>query len=189
MDKHKLIDLIPTELKFIPERPSEEWKKNLADSFENFGLKKEDLIEIYKNMLVARYFEVEGYGMFFEGKIPGYFHSGAGQEAVAFGAIKATRAEDYVVSNYRGHIHLIAKGGDVNKMMAEILGKATGYCHGKGGSMYTVDFPLGFLYSSGIVSATIPVAVGVGLGIKLGKEDKVVLSFFGDGAANEGDFP
>lgn len=188
MHINQLIDVLPSELKFIPEKPSKEWEKNLADSLENFDLKKEDLVQIYRDMLVARYFESEGYSMFFEGQIPGYFHSGAGQEAVAFGATKATRQDDYAVSNYRGHVHLIAKGGDINKIMAEILGKATGYCKGIGGSMYTVDLPLGFLYSSGIVSATIPVAVGVGLGIKLGKEDKVVLSFFGDGAANEGEF-
>jgi pyruvate dehydrogenase E1 component alpha subunit len=182
------IDVLTTELNSIPEQPSEEWGKKFVDSLQRFDLKKQDIIEMYKNMLIARCFEAKGYSMFFEGQIPGYFHSGAGQEAVAFGAAKAIRRDDYVVSNYRGHVHLIAKGGDINKIMAEILGKATGYCKGKGGSMYTVDVPLGFLYSSGIVSATIPVAVGVGLGIKIGKDDKVVLSFFGDGAANEGEF-
>lgn len=182
------LEMLPNELKFIPERPSREWKGKIVDSLENFGLKKEDMVEIYRNMLLARYFEAEGYGLFFEGKIPGYFHSGAGQEAVAFGAAKAIQKDDYIVSNYRGHVHLIARGGDVNKIMAEILGKATGYCKGVGGSMYAVDVSLGFLYSSGIVSATIPVGVGIGLGIKLGKGDRVVLSFFGDGAASEGEF-
>ncbi|MGA2405060.1 MAG: thiamine pyrophosphate-dependent dehydrogenase E1 component subunit alpha [Syntrophobacteraceae bacterium] len=188
MKKGLLIDYVQKELEFIPKQPSVEWEKNLKDSLGNFGLTKEDFIEVYEKMLISRYFEMTGYEMFFNGEVPGYFHSGAGQEAVAFGAMKALRKDDYVVSNYRGHIHLIAKGGDINKIMAEILGKSTGYCEGLGGSMYTVDVSRGFLYSSGIVSATIPVGVGVGLGIKLGKGDKVVLSFFGDGAANEGTF-
>ncbi|MGC8696229.1 MAG: thiamine pyrophosphate-dependent dehydrogenase E1 component subunit alpha [Conexivisphaera sp.] len=178
----------PNELEHVPKVPSEVWKTRLQDSFENYGLKKQDFVDIYRGMLVARYFDVKGYELFFEGKIPGYFHSAAGQEAVAFGAIKAIRNDDYVVSNYRGHAHLIAKGGDVNRMMAEILGKKTGLSKGKGGSMYVIDTSKGFLYSSGLVSAIIPVATGAGLAIKLAKEDKVVLSFFGDGAANEGEF-
>jgi len=188
MKKGQLIDYVQKELELIPKQPSEEWENNLKDCLENYGLTKENFIEVYEQMLVSRYFEIAGYEMFFKGEIPGYFHSGAGQEAVAFGAVKALRKDDYVVSNYRGHVHLIAKGGDIKKMMAEILGKSTGCCEGLGGSMYTVDVPQGFLYSSGIVSATIPMAVGVGLGTKMGRDDKVVLSIFGDGAANEGTF-
>ncbi len=188
MKKGQLVDYVQKELELIPKQPSQKWEKDLKDSLENCGLKKEDFIEIYEKMLIARYFEMAGYEMFFKGEIPGYFHSGAGQEAVAFGSIKTLREDDYVVSNYRGHIHLFAKGGDIKKTMAEILGKSTGYCEGLGGSMYTVDVSRGFLYSSGIVSATIPVGVGAALAIKMGKEDKVVLSFFGDGAASEGTF-
>jgi TPP-dependent pyruvate/acetoin dehydrogenase alpha subunit len=183
-----LIEILQRELDFVPEKPSEEWRKHFIESFEQVGLSLSELTEIYKEMLVARFFENKGYSMFFDGKIPGYFHSGAGQEAIAFGAIKAIRPDDYVVSNYRGHVHLIAKGGDIKKAMAEILGKAAGCCGGIGGSMYTIDTAIGYLYSSGIVSATIPVAVGAGLAIHLENSDKVVLSFFGDGAASEGEF-
>jgi len=178
----------PKELEQIPKSPSQLWERELKDSLEHVGLTKDALLDIYRRMLIARYFEVRGYGMFFEGKIPGYFHSGAGQEAVAFGAIEALHREDYVVSNYRGHVHMIAKGGDLGKIMAEILGKATGFSKGKGGSMYVIDIARGFLYSSGIVCATLPVAVGVGLAIRLAKEDKVVLSFIGEGAVSEGEF-
>jgi len=158
------------------------------ESFENIGLNKDRLIKIYERMLIARYADMKGYEMFFRGEIPGYFHSYVGQEAVAFGVIEALEPGDYITVSYRGHAHYIARGGDVEKMFAEILGKATGVCKGKGGSMYIIDHSKNILHSSGIVSAPIPVAVGIGLGIKIKKEKKVVATFFGDGATNEGVF-
>jgi pyruvate dehydrogenase E1 component alpha subunit len=179
---------LPEELKYVPEKVSEVWRSEIMESFEKFGLSRDRIVKIYERMLIARYADIKGYEMFFEGEIPGYFHSSAGQEAVAFGVIEALNLEDYITTNYRGHAHYIARGGNLEKMMAEILGKATGCCRGKGGSMYLIDFSKGILYSSGIVSATIPVAVGVGLGIKLKGEKKVVAAFFGDGATNEGEF-
>lgn len=179
---------VPEELKYIPKKISKIWEKEFIESFERFGLTKDRLIKIYERMLIARYADIKCYEMFFKKEIPGYFHSSVGQEAVAFGAIEALKLEDYIVTNYRGHAHYIAKGGDVEKMIAEILGKATGCCKGKGGSMYIIDVSKGVMYSSGIVSAPIPVAIGIGLGIKLKEEKKVVVVFTGDGATNEGEF-
>lgn len=179
---------IPEELKYVPEKISKVWENEIMESFENVGLNKDRLIKIYERMLIARYADMKGYEMFFKGEIPGYFHSSVGQEAVAFGVIEALEPEDYITTTYRGHAHYIARGGSVEKMFAEILGKATGCCKGKGGSMYIIDFSKNILYSSGIVSAPIPVATGIGLGIKIKKEKKVVAAFFGDGATNEGEF-
>jgi pyruvate dehydrogenase E1 component alpha subunit len=186
------IDFIPKyieeELKYVPEKVSAIWETKLMESFENIGLSKDRLIKVYERMLLARYADLKGYEMFFKGEIPGYFHSSVGQEAVAFGVIEALESEDYIVTNYRGHAHYIARGGSVEKMIAEILGKATGCCKGKGGSMYIIDFSKNILYSSGIVSAQIPVAIGVALGVKMKKERKIVAVFLGDGAVNEGEF-
>lgn len=185
-------DFIPPfidgELKHIPEKISQKWEKELIESFETSGLSKERIISIYGRMLIARFAEIKGYEMFFNGEVPGYFHSGAGQEAVSFGVMEALRPDDYITTTYRGHISYIAKGGNLVDMFSEILGKATGCCKGKGGSMYTIDFSMGFLYSSGIVSAPIPVAIGIGQGIKLKNDDKIAVSFLGDGATNEGQF-
>ncbi|MEM3708947.1 MAG: thiamine pyrophosphate-dependent dehydrogenase E1 component subunit alpha [Nitrososphaerales archaeon] len=179
---------LPEELKRIPEKISDVWRNRFMESFERIGLKKDRIIKIYERMLVARYADMKGYEMFFRGEIPGYFHSSVGQEATAFGVIEALDTEDYVITNYRGHAYYIARGGSVEKMMSEILGKATGCCKGKGGSMYIIDFSKGILYSSGIVSAPLPVAVGIALGVKIKKEQKVVVVFTGDGATNEGEF-
>jgi TPP-dependent pyruvate/acetoin dehydrogenase alpha subunit len=179
---------IDGELKHIPEKLSQKWEKELMESFENSGLDRERIINIYGKMLIARFAEIRGYEMFFNGEVPGYFHSGAGQEAVSFGVIEALRPDDYITTTYRGHISYIAKGGKLEDMFSEILGKARGCCKGKGGSMYTIDFSKGFLYSSGIVSAPISVAVGIGQGIKLENEDKIAVTLLGDGATNEGQF-
>ena len=149
---------------------------------------KKTLVELFTRTLKVRLFEEKVWELFGENLVPGTLHLYLGQEAIAAGITTALKKSDWVQSTHRGHGHVVAKGADMNAALAELLGKSSGSCKGKGGSMYTVDVPLGFLYSSGIVSATIPVAVGVGLGIKLGKDDKVVLSFFGDGAANEGEF-
>ncbi|MGH2541525.1 MAG: thiamine pyrophosphate-dependent dehydrogenase E1 component subunit alpha [Ardenticatenaceae bacterium] len=109
-----------------------------------------------------------------------------GEEGVAVGACAALNDDDYITGNHRSHGHPIAKGGDVNKAMAELLGKSTGYCKGKGGSMHLADFSIGILGESGIVASALPVAVGAALGTKMQGRDRVVVSFFGDGASNQG---
>jgi TPP-dependent pyruvate/acetoin dehydrogenase alpha subunit len=115
-------------------------------------------------------------------------HLSAGQEAVAVGAAKAMRPDDYLLNHHRGHGHFIAKGADMKRMMAEFLGKDTGYCRGRGGSMHIADIDANNLGANGIVGGGISLAVGVGLAVQMQKKSQVVLCIFGDGAANEGIF-
>ena len=123
-----------------------------------------------------------------KGKLHGFLHLSVGQEAVATGACAALKKDDYITSNHRGHGHCIAKGGDLNLMMAELFGKATGYCKGKGGSMHIADPLLGIIGANGIVGGGIPIATGCALSSKLKKTNQVTLCFFGDGASNQGSF-
>ena len=149
---------------------------------------KEKLIEMYRKMLEIRQFEGKVYELYGQNLVPGTIHLYAGQEAVAVGVCANLRREDYIVSTHRGHGHCIAKGADLKRVMAEILGKKTGYCKGKGGSMHIADFSVGILGATGVVGAGIPIAVGAGLSIKLRGTDQVVACFFGDGASNQGTF-
>ena len=148
----------------------------------------EKLIEMYRKMLEIRHFEEKVYELYGQNLVPGTIHLYAGQEAVAVGVCANLRKEDYIVSTHRGHGHCIAKGADLKRVMAEILGKKTGYCRGKGGSMHIADFSIGILGATGVVGAGIPIAVGAGLSIKLRGTDQVVACFFGDGASNQGTF-
>ena len=149
---------------------------------------KEKLLEMYRKMLEIRQFEEKVYELYGQNLVPGTIHLYVGQEAVAVGVCANLRREDYVVSTHRGHGHCIAKGADLKRVMAEILGKKTGYCKGKGGSMHIADFSVGILGATGVVGAGIPIAVGAGLSIKLRGTDQVVACFFGDGASNQGTF-
>lgn len=142
----------------------------------------------FRDMLRIRYFEDRVMELLGQNLIEGGSHLYAGEEAVAVGACAALRAEDYITSTHRGHGHCIAKGGDLKEMMAEIFGKATGCCKGKGGSLHIADLNLKNLGANGIVGAGLPIATGAGLSILLRKTDQVVLGFFGDGAANQGNF-
>jgi pyruvate dehydrogenase E1 component alpha subunit len=151
-------------------------------------LKPERLVEALKTMYLIRYFEEKAEELYMLGMVHGTMHLSVGQEASAVGAIFALEPEDYILSTHRGHGHCIAKGADVKLMMAEFLGKETGYCRGRGGSMHIADMKTGNLGANGIVGSGIPIAVGVGLALKLQKSKRVVLSFFGDGAANTGSF-
>jgi len=151
-------------------------------------LEKQKLVEIYKKMLEIRYFEEKAAEIWEQGRIPGLIHLYPGMEAVATGACASLRPDDYVVSTHRGHGHCIAKGVSLEKMMAELLGKETGSCRGKGGSMHIADMSLGVLGSVGIVGSGIPIATGVGLSVQMRKTDQVVACFFGDGAVNTGAF-
>ena len=136
-------------------------------------------------MLIRRFDETV-IEMVQRGELVGAAHCYIGEEAVAVGACAALRDEDYITGNHRSHGHPIAKGGDVRRAMAELLGKSTGFCKGKGGSMHLADFSIGILGESGIVASALPVAVGAALGSKMQGNDRVVVSFFGDGASNQG---
>ena len=120
--------------------------------------------------------------------MPGFLHLYVGQEAVAVGVCEALRVDDYITSTHRGHGHLVAKGGDLSRMMAELMGKATGYCGGKGGSMHINDLSLGMLGANGIVGAGVPIAVGAGFRNKYLGSDQVSVAFFGDASTNIGAF-
>jgi pyruvate dehydrogenase E1 component alpha subunit len=148
----------------------------------------EIIMDIYTRMLRIRRFEEQVGALFAEGQLPGFVHLYIGEEAVGVGVCAALRDDDYIVSTHRGHGHVIAKGGDFNRMMAELFGKATGYCKGKGGSMHIADFSIGMLGACGIVGGGIPVAVGAGFSAYYRGTDQVSVSLFGDGAANEGSF-
>ena len=151
-------------------------------------LKKEKTIKLYRKMLEIRYFEEKVYDLYGQNLVPGTIHLYAGQEAVAVGVCANLREDDYITSTHRGHGHCIAKGAQLKRVMAEILGKKTGYCKGKGGSMHIADFSIGMLGATAVVGAGLPIAAGAGLSIKLRKTNQVVACFFGDGASNQGTF-
>ena len=148
----------------------------------------EVVLHIYRCCLRIRRFEEKVAQLFKKGLLPGFVHLYIGEEAVAAGVGAALRADDHIVSTHRGHGHVIAKGGDLNRMMAELFGKATGYCKGKGGSMHIADFSIGVLGACGIVGGGIPIALGAALSSATRGADQVAATFFGDGAANEGSF-
>jgi TPP-dependent pyruvate/acetoin dehydrogenase alpha subunit len=143
---------------------------------------------MYASMVRVRVFEERARELFQQGRIPGFLHTSVGQEAVAVGVAAALRADDYVLSTHRGHGHLIAKGGSLRGLMAELYGRANGICHGKGGTMHIADVSVGYLGANGVLAAGCVVAPGVGLSIKQRKSDQVAVTFFGDGAANRGPF-
>lgn len=144
--------------------------------------------EMYKTMKQIREFETSAMNLFAEGKIPGFVHLYLGEEAVATGACASLRDDDYITSTHRGHGHIVAKGGDLKFMMAELFGKATGYCKGKGGSMHIADATKGILGANGIVGAGHNIAAGAGLSAKYRGTDQVCVCFFGDGSTNQGTF-
>ncbi len=146
------------------------------------------LLAHYADMCLIRAFEERALALRMEDRVFGTMHPYIGQEAIAVGVSSVLRPNDRVVSNHRGHGHLIAKGADVNRMMAELLGRVDGYCRGKGGSMHIADFSLGILGANGIVGAGLPMAVGSGIAAQVLGEDVVTIAFFGDGASGEGTF-
>ncbi len=147
-----------------------------------------ELREALRKMYLIRKFEEAAEQCYMRGLIHGTMHLSIGQEASAVGASLPLRREDYVLSTHRGHGHCIAKGGDPNAMFAEFFGKVTGYCRGRGGSMHIADVEGGNLGANGIVGGGLPIAVGVGMSIRMRKAGTVCMAFFGDGAANEGAF-
>jgi len=148
-----------------------------------------DKRNLLKMMLRIRHFEEKVYQLYLTDKLFGMSpHLSIGQEAVPTGACKALRKDDCIVSTHRGHGHCLAKGADMKLMMAEILGKETGYCKGRGGTMHIADVKKGILGANGIVGGGLPIASGAGISIKYRGTDQVCLSFFGDAASNQGTF-
>ncbi len=149
-------------------------------------ISKEKLLWAYERMKLIRTFEDRVAELFAEGKLPGFVHLYAGEEAIGVGMCTHLTEKDYITSTHRGHGHCIAKGVDVNSMMAEVYGKATGACKGKGGSMHIADVDKGMLGANGIVGAGGPLACGSALMAKTLGTDQVTICFFGDGAAEQG---
>jgi pyruvate dehydrogenase E1 component alpha subunit len=152
------------------------------------SLTNDELVEMYRRMLRIRTFDDEACDQQRQGRVPAALHTSTGQEAAVVGACAALRADDYLTGNHRSHGHPIAKGAELPPLMAELLGKRTGVCKGRGGSMHLADFAVGSLGESGIVGAGIPVATGAGLSAQVRGSGQVVICFFGDGASNQGTF-
>jgi len=146
------------------------------------------LLHIYRNIYATRRFELRCIELYRQGLIRGYLHPYLGEEAIAAGACAALRRSDYIVSTHRGHGHCISKGADLKRMMAEIMGKATGYCGGRGGSMHISSREDNNLGANGIVGGGIPIATGAAMGVTVKGTDQVVIAFFSDGASNNGVF-
>jgi len=151
-------------------------------------LSKTQQTEAYRRMLRIRRFEEEGTRLFMEGAIPGAYHGSIGQEAAIVGACLALSDRDAMTGTHRSHGHPIGKGADLKALMAELMGKQTGICKGRGGSMHLADHSVGIISESAIVGGGIPLATGVGLSARVRKTDQVCLCFFGDGAVNQGTF-
>ncbi len=151
-------------------------------------LPREKLAWMLQKMCEIRYFEEKAEDLYVRGQVHGTMHLSIGQEASSVGSIACIRDDDLIIHHHRGHGHTIAKGADLTLMMAEFLGKERGYCRGRGGSMHIADIPAGNLGATGVVAGGIPTSVGIALALQMHRSDKVLLSFFGDGATNEGEF-
>jgi TPP-dependent pyruvate/acetoin dehydrogenase alpha subunit len=151
-------------------------------------LSRENLVDLYSTMIKVRLFEEAAIAHFRQGDVLGNMHMSIGQEATATGIMKALKLEDLVASNHRCDGHLIAKGADIRKMMAELMGKNEGYCRGRAGKMHLSAPEVGVLSANGIVGASLPLATGHALYASIYKTDQVAVAMFGDGAANEGAF-
>ncbi len=151
-----------------------------------FALECETLLEMYRRMLTIRIFEETVFEVYRKGWMPGLAHLSDGQEATPVGVCMALRQDDTITSTHRGHGHIIAKGGRVEPMMAEVMGKVTGYCRGKGGEMHIADVSLGILGANGIVGGGLGIATGSAFTAKREGKGRVSVAFFGDGAQNQG---
>ena len=154
----------------------------------NITVEADTLRDLYVTMRRIRAFEDKTADLFQEGVVKGTAHSYKGEEAIAAGVCAALRDEDIIASYHRGHGHCIAKGARIDRMMAELMGRQTGYCQGLGGSMHIADMELNIMGANGIVGAAMPLATGAGLAAKLQGTDRVAVAFFGDGASNQGVF-
>ena len=150
--------------------------------------KKDTLLDLYTTMLTIRHFEDRIVDLYARGEVPGLAHLYIGEEAVAAGICQALREDDYITSTHRGHGHVIAKGAKLKPMMAELFGKRSGYCKGKGGSMHIVDMNIGIMGANGIAGGGLPIATGAGWSAKWRGTDQVTACFFGDDSSNNGTF-
>jgi pyruvate dehydrogenase E1 component alpha subunit len=150
------------------------------------NLTRDQLADMYYRMWLIRFFDESAMEQYRQGRMRGTTHAYIGEEAIAVGACAALARDDYITSTHRGHGHCLAKGGDPRRMMAELLGKATGYCKGKGGSMHIADLDLGILGANGIVGGGIGIATGAAYSADLRGSAQVAVCFFGDGASNQG---
>jgi pyruvate dehydrogenase E1 component alpha subunit len=151
-------------------------------------LGREKLAWMLEKMCQTRHFEEKAEELYIRGLVHGTMHLSIGMEASPVGSVAALEPEDLIIHHHRGHGHTIAKGADISLMMAEFLGKEPGYCRGRGGSMHIADIPGGNLGATGVVASGIPTSVGIGLALQMRRSEKVLLSFFGDGATNLGEF-
>jgi len=151
-------------------------------------LPREKLAWMLQRMCEIRYFEEKAEDLYIRGLVHGTMHLSIGMEAGSVGSIATLRPEDLIIHHHRGHGHTIAKGADLTIMMAEFLGRETGYCRGRGGSMHIADIPGGNLGATGVVGGGIPTAVGIALALQMHRSEQILLSYFGDGATNEGEF-
>lgn len=159
-----------------------------AKNLKHKAYTKDFLMDLYQSMILQRRFDTSVGEYFMAGKIVGTTHLSVGQEASEVGACKALRKEDFITSTHRGHGHILAKGGDPKLVMAELFGKESGYCRGRGGSMHVTDAKLGILGANGIVGAGFPIACGSAIASRNRGENTVTACFFGDGATNHGTF-
>ena len=151
-------------------------------------LPREKLAWMLQRMCEIRYFEEKAEDLYIRGLVHGTMHLSIGMEAGSVGSIATLRPKDLIIHHHRGHGHTIAKGADLTIMMAEFLGRETGYCRGRGGSMHIADIPGGNLGATGVVGGGIPTAVGIALALQMHRSEQILLSYFGDGATNEGEF-
>jgi len=151
-------------------------------------LPREKLAWMLARMCEIRYFEEKAEDLYVRGQVHGTMHLSIGMEAGSVGSIATLRPEDLIIHHHRGHGHTIAKGANLTTMMAEFLGKEAGYCRGRGGSMHIADIAGGNLGATGVVGGGIPTSVGIALALQMRRSDKILLSYFGDGASNEGEF-
>ena len=160
--------------------------KETPEAYDASEVDEKALCEMYRSIYATRRFELKCIELYRLGLIRGYLHPYLGEEAIAAGACAAIGPEGYIVSTHRGHGHCISKGADLKLMMAEIMGRETGYCHGRGGSMHISSKENNNLGANGIVGGGIPIATGAAMGIKIKKSKQVVVAFFSDGASNNG---
>jgi len=149
---------------------------------------RETLLALYRTMVRIRTFEETAHKEFLKGEMPGFLHLYSGEEAIAVGVMSVLEPDDYLSTHHRGHGHLIAKGGDTKRMFAELLGKADGFCKGKGGSMHIADISLGVLGANGIVGACVHIATGAAFACQYQKNGKIAVAFLGDASTNRGTF-
>ncbi len=152
------------------------------------GLTRETLLLFYQRMCTIRRFELAVSELFAQGQVPGSVHLSIGQEGCAVGACSALAESDYLVTTHRGHGHVIARGVNINRLMAEILGRETGFSRGKAGSLHIADYSHGVIGAMSIVGGGLPVATGAALAAQMRREGQVVISFFGEGATHQGTF-